>query len=107
MRSTKFFSRAAAVVAAALILIPSTLFSQGYPESLLKNKPSVKVADLKQFDPACQKVRTYLRTLSNGVKVPIKVDNAYTFKNNDSLYINFNRNVADFPIRQDGVKKIY
>ncbi|MBR4801740.1 MAG: hypothetical protein IK041_02910, partial [Bacteroidales bacterium] len=106
---TKFFSRLASLIAAAVILLPATSFSQenNYPDVLLKDKPSVKVTDLKSFDSVNSKLRTYLRTLSNGVKVPIKVENAYTFKNNDSLYINFNRNVADYPIRQDGVKKIY
>ena len=106
---TKFFSRLASLIAAAVILLPATSFSQenNYPDVLLKDKPSVKVTDLKSFDSVNSKLRTYLRTLSNGVKVPIKVENAYTFKNNDSLYINFNRNVADYPIRQDAVKKIY
>lgn len=107
---TKFLSRLASVIAAALILLPSQTFAQenNYPDVLLKNnKQSVKFTDLKSFDNVNNKVRDYLRTLSNGVKVPVKVEGAYTFKNNDSLYLNFNRNLADFPIREDGVKMIY
>ncbi len=100
---------------AALLLIPSVSLSQSkkpkvivdYPDVLLKDKDFTKVSDLKQFDKICLEVRNYLRTLSNGVKVPIKVDKAFTFKGNDSLYIAFNRNVADYPIRPEGLKKIY
>ena len=109
MRSFRLILRAAAVLAAAVLLLPTASFSQGknYPDDILKGKNSVKVTDLKQFDKASLAVRDYLRTLSNGVKVPIKVENAYTFKGNDSLYVNFNRNVADFPIRPEGLSKIY
>ena len=74
---------------------------------MLNGKDFQKVADVKQFDKAASAVKEYLRTLSNGVRVPIKIEKAYTFKGNDSLYLNFGRNVADYPIRQDGVKQIY
>ena len=108
MHSLKFISKAAALCA-AILMFPHLSFSQGnnYPQDLLKGKNYTKVTDLKSFDKASLDVRDYLRTLSNGVRVPIKVENAYTFKGNDSLYINFNRNVADYPIRPEGLKKIY
>lgn len=108
MHSLKFISKAAALCA-AILMFPHLSFSQGnnYPQDLLKGKNYTKVTDLKSFDKASLEVRDYLRTLSNGVRVPIKVENAYTFKGNDSLYINFNRNVADYPIRPEGLKKIY
>ena len=94
---------------ALVVLVPGLLGAQGknYPEDLLKGRNSIKVTDLKQFDKASQAVKEYLRTLSNGVKVPIRVENAYIFKGNDSLYVNFGRNVADYPIRPEGLRKIY
>lgn len=109
MRSFRFISRAAAVLMAAILLLPAASSAQGknYPETLLKGKKYVKVTDVKQFDKASGAVKEYLRTLSNGVKVPIRVESAYTFKGNDSLYVNFGRNVADYPIRPEGLKKIY
>ena len=109
MRSFRFISRAAAVLIAAILLLPTASSAQGknYPETLLKGKKYVKVTDVKQFDKASGAVKEYLRTLSNGVKVPIRVESAYTFKGNDSLYVNFGRNVADYPIRPEGLKKIY
>ena len=109
MRSFRFISRAAAVLMAAILLLPTSSSAQGknYPETLLKGKKYVKVTDVKQFDKASGAVKEYLRTLSNGVKVPIRVESAYTFKGNDSLYVNFGRNVADYPIRPEGLKKIY
>ena len=109
MLSVRFISRAAAFLMAAIILLPVASSAQGknYPEALLKGKNYVKVADVRQFDKASLEVRDYLRTLSNGVKVPIRVESAYTFKGNDSLYVNFGRNVADYPIRPEGLKKIY
>ncbi|MBQ3383276.1 MAG: xanthan lyase [Bacteroidales bacterium] len=109
MRSVRFISRAAAFLMAAIILLPVASYAQGknYPEALLKGKNYVKVTDVRQFDKASLEVRDYLRTLSNGVKVPIRVESAYTFKGNDSLYVNFGRNVADYPIRPEGLKKIY
>lgn len=109
MRSFRFFIRTAAVALALIVLVPGLLGAQGknYPEDLLKGRNSIKVTDLKQFDKASQAVKEYLRTLSNGVKVPIRVENAYIFKGNDSLYVNFGRNVADYPIRPEGLRKIY
>ena len=91
MRSFRFFFRTAAVALALVVLVPGLLGAQGknYPEDLLKGRNSIKVTDLKQFDKASQAVKDYLRTLSNGVKVPIRVENAYIFKGNDSLYVNF------------------
>ena len=70
---------------AAIILLPVASYAQGknYPEALLKGKNYVKVTDVRQFDKASLEVRDYLRTLSNGVKVPIRVESAYTFKGND------------------------
>ena len=109
MRSFRFISRAAAVLIAAILLLPTSSSAQGknYPETLLKGKKYVKVTDVKQFDKASGAVKEYLRTLSNGVKVPIRVESAYTFKGSDSLYVIFGRNVADYPIRPEGLKKIY
>ena len=109
MRSFRFICKAAAVLMAAILLLPTASSAQGknYPETLLKGKKYVKVTDVKQFDKASGAVKEYLRTLSNGVKVPIRVESAYTFKGNDSLYVNFGRNVADYPIRPEGLKKIY
>ncbi len=109
MRSFRFICRVAAVLIAAILLLPTASSAQGknYPETLLKGKKYVKVTDVKQFDKASGAVKEYLRTLSNGVKVPIRVESAYTFKGNDSLYVNFGRNVADYPIRPEGLKKIY
>lgn len=109
MRSFRFICKVAAVLIAAILLLPAASSAQGknYPETLLKGKKYVKVTDVKQFDKASGAVKEYLRTLSNGVKVPIRVESAYTFKGNDSLYVNFGRNVADYPIRPEGLKKIY
>lgn len=109
MRSFRFICEVAAVLIAAILLLPTASSAQGknYPETLLKGKKYVKVTDVKQFDKASGAVKEYLRTLSNGVKVPIRVESAYTFKGNDSLYVNFGRNVADYPIRPEGLKKIY
>jgi hypothetical protein len=109
MRSFRFICKVAAVLIAAILLLPTASSAQGknYPETLLKGKKYVKVTDVKQFDKASGAVKEYLRTLSNGVKVPIRVESAYTFKGNDSLYVNFGRNVADYPIRPEGLKKIY
>ena len=112
MYSIGHFFRTFVTVTLSILLLSTRSLAQdnkgsNYPQDLLKGKKYTKVTDIKSFDKACLKIRTYLRTLSNGVKVPIKVDNAYTFADNDSLYINFNRNVADYPIRPDGVKTIY
>ena len=105
MRSIRFLLAALL----AVVLLPSVSAAQGknYPADLLEGKKYVKYTELKSFDKMNLAVRDYLRTLSNGVKVPVRVENCYLLRGNDSVYLNFNRNFADYPMRPEVVKKIY
>lgn len=76
-----------------------------YPEALLKGKKYVKVGNLSSFSVMADSVKAYLAPTS-GIRVPIKVESVYTFKKNDSIYITFNRLIADYPFRHNTVNQI-
>ena len=90
-------------------LIFNQLYAQkknkAYPEALLEGKKSSKVDNLAPFKTMADEVKKYLAPTS-GIRVPIKVESVYTFTNNDSIYITFNRLLADYPIRSKTVSDI-
>ena len=112
----RIFIKVFAVVSfAALSLISTNLYyqnqnknqNQNYPQILLSGKNFQRVTDVRQFDKVSSELRTYLRTQANGVRVPIKLERAYTFQSNDSLYLVYGRSIADYPMRPTIVSKIY
>ena len=108
MIKNKLFLGAVALLFAVATISPVVLYAQQEipGEPVLKGKSFTKVADLNGFALAGQTVKAYLLPTS-GIRVPIKIESAYTFSDNDSLYVVFNRNFADYPVRPATVEQVY
>ncbi|MCI1720770.1 MAG: xanthan lyase [Bacteroidales bacterium] len=108
MIKNKLLSGAAALLFVAASICPQGIYAQeeipGQP--VLNGKNYTKITDVSGFAQAGQAVKAFLLPTS-GIRVPIKVETAYTFADNDSLYVVFNRNFADYPIRPATVEQVY
>ena len=108
MIKNKFFSRTAVSLFVAVLCCSLSLYAQPekYITSRLKGKNYTKVTDVADFASAAVAVKAYLLPTS-GIRVPIKVESAYTFADDDSLLICFNSQMADYPFRPQTVKEVY
>ncbi len=89
--------------------LPFTSYGQNkdpksYPDALIRGKNVQKVKDLSQFSEMADSVKAYISP-SARIKVPIKVESVYLQKK-DSIYVTFNRLLADYPFVDKTVEDI-
>lgn len=82
--------------------------NKNYPDALLEGKNYERVRDISGFSVMADSIKAYLQPTAN-MRSAVKVESVYTFAKNDSIYINFSRTLADYPMRSytlDRINKI-
>ena len=79
--------------------------TKAYPDALLKGKEYERVKNLSDFSVMADSIKLYVGKSAN-IRSSVKVESVYTFKKNDSIYITFNRLLADYPFRKHTMERI-